>query len=154
MTLPIILLLKNQKKTWCQGYCPRASLYTTCCKMKKWSSLNTPRFFVKGSMKWIMLAYFATSLAIILMSTLKVAKGAIPPMNYLRFLIVAPVPFKIPQLFTITFMPSWLTHLSYRLYSMMMTTTILGMIMGMVYKPRTWCTVCPIATVSDIILKK
>lgn len=35
MTLPIVLLLKNRKKTWCQGYCPRASLYTTCGKAKK-----------------------------------------------------------------------------------------------------------------------
>lgn len=34
MTFPIILLLRDRKKTWCQGYCPRASLYTTCGKAK------------------------------------------------------------------------------------------------------------------------
>lgn len=90
MTLPIILLLRTRKKTWCQGYCPRASLYTTLGKSKRWKSLSTP----------------------------------------------------------------WLTHLSYRFYSMMMTTTLIGLVLAMVYKPRTWCTICPIATVSDVILKK
>lgn len=154
MTLPIILLLKDRKKTWCQGYCPRASLYTTCGKSKKWPSLNTPRFFIKGNMKWFMLAYFGISLTFILMSTLGVAKGMRLPMEHLRFLILIPVPFEMPQLFDIMYIAPWLTHLSYRFYSMMMTTTFLGFILAMVYKPRTWCTICPIATVSDVILKK
>ncbi len=34
MTLPIVFLLKDRKKTWCQGYCPRSSLYTTSGKSK------------------------------------------------------------------------------------------------------------------------
>lgn len=153
MTLPIILLLKDRKKTWCQSYCPRASLYTTCGKTKKWASRNTPRFFIKGNMKWIMLAYFGVSLLFIIMSTLGVARGMRPAMEYLRFLILIPLPFKIPQLFDIMDLAPWLTHLSYRFYSMMMTTTFLGLLLAMVYKPRTWCTICPIATASDVILK-
>ncbi len=154
MTLPIILLLKDRKKSWCQNYCPRASLYTTCGKSKKWSALNTPRLFIKGNMKWIMLAYFGISLTFILMSTLGVARGIKLPMEYLRFFIIIPLPFEMPQLFDIMNITPWLTHLSYRFYSMMMTTTVLGLILAMVYKPRTWCTICPIATVSDVILKK
>lgn len=154
MTLPIILLLKNQKKTWCQGYCPRASLYTTCGKSKKWTSLKTPKFFIKGKMKWIMLAYFGISLTFILKSTLSVASDMKLPMEYLRFLIVIPIPFKMPQLFDIMTFAPWVTHLSYRFYSMMMTTTVLGLILALVYKPRTWCTICPISTISDVVLKK
>ena len=154
MTLPIILLLKNRKKTWCQHYCPRASLYTTCGKSKKWAFRNTPRYFIKGNLKWIMLAYFGISLFFILMSTLGVARGMRLPMNHLRFLIIIPLPFEMPQLLDIMNIAPWLTHLSYRFYSMMMTTTVLGLILALVYKPRTWCTICPIATVSDVILKK
>jgi hypothetical protein len=154
MTLPIILLLKNHKKTWCQGYCPRASLYTTCGKSRKWTGLKTPQSFMKGNIKWIMLAYLGISLTFILMSTLGVARGMKQPMEYLRFLILIPLPFEIPQLFTITNISPWLTHLSYRFYTMMMTTTLLGLILAMIYKPRTWCTICPSATISDVILKK
>lgn len=154
MTLPIILLLKNRKKTWCQGYCPRASLYTTYGKAKRWKHIKTPGFFIKGNMKWIMLAYFGLSLSIIFMSTLGVARGIRPAMEYLRFFIFIPVPFKMPQLINMVEFVPWLTHLSYRFYSMMMTTTVLGLFLALVYKPRTWCTICPIATVSDVILKK
>ena len=154
MTLPIVLLLKDRKKTWCQGYCPRASLYSTCGKAKKWPGLKTPQFFIKGKMKWIMLAYFSISLTFILMSTLGVARGIRLPMEYLRFLLLIPLPFEMPQLFDLMNTAPWLTHLSYRLYSTMMTTTFLGLVLALVYKPRTWCTICPIATVSDVILKK
>lgn len=154
MTLPIILLLRNRKKTWCQGYCPRANLYTTCGKSKKTTGLKTPEFFIKGNMKWITLAYFVISLAFILMSTVGVARGIRLPMEYLRFLLLIPLPFEMPQLYDIMNIAPWLTHLSYRFYSMMMTTTVLGLILAMVYKPRTWCTICPIATLSDVILKK
>jgi len=101
-----------------------------------------------------MLLYFGISVSFITISTIAVARGIKPAMEILRFLIVIPIPFQMPQLIdTIEIVP-WITHLSYRFYSMMMTTTILGLLLGLIYKPRTWCTVCPIATVSDVMLKK
>jgi len=154
MILPILLVLKNRRKTWCQGYCPRASLYSASGKSKKWTSRKTPQFFTKGSMKWIMLAYFGFSLFFIIMSTVGVFRGFRPPMNYLRFLILIPIPYEIPQLINFIEFTPWLLHLSYRFYSMMITTTLIGLTMAVIYKPRTWCTICPIATVSDVILKK
>lgn len=154
MTLPIVLLLKKQRKVWCQSYCPRASLYTTLGKRKKWASRKMPRFFIQGNMKWIMLSYFGLSLLFILLSTIRVAIGSRAPMEYLRFLIVFPLYFRMPQLFHFTQMAPWLTHLSYRFYSMMMTTTFLGFLLAMFYKSRTWCTICPIATLSDVILTR
>jgi len=154
MVLPIILLVRNKKKTWCQGYCPRASLFTTCGKISAKYTRKAPRFFTKGFMKWIMLAYFGFSLFIITMSTIKVATGAIPSMNFLRFLLIFPIHVEIPQLIEFSNISSWVTHLAYRFYSMMMTTTFLGLILLFVYKPRTWCTICPIATVSEVYIRK
>ncbi len=145
MGIPLTVLFTTKKKTWCQGYCPRSSLYTTCGRSTNKFSRKTPMFFVKGPMKWIMLSYFALSMTIIIATTIRVANGA-PPMDYLRFLMVFPIKF-FPQLTTIS-SPDWVLHFSYRFYSMMMTTTILGFIMALVYKPKTWCTICPINTVS------
>lgn len=151
MALPIILLVKDKKKTWCQGYCPRASLYTACGKTAAKHSRSTPRFFISGPMKWIMLGYFTLSLTIIIMSTIKVA-GGMQPMDYLRFLLIFPLK-GLPQLFDMA-SPPWVLHLAYRFYSMMLTTTTLGLIMALIYKPRTWCTVCPISTVSGLYLNR
>lgn len=153
MVLPLILLFRNKRKTWCQGYCPRAGLYATCGKMTSKFSFKTPLFFTKGSMKWIMLAYFTISLFMIVMTTVKVSTGIRPPMEYLRFLIVIPFSGEMPQLFEFANIAPWITHLSYRFYSMMMTTATLGFVLALVYKPRTWCTICPIATVSDAYVK-
>jgi polyferredoxin len=54
----------------------------------------------------------------------------------------------MPQLIELSAMAPWLTHLSYRFYSMMLTTTLIGLVLSVLYKPRTWCTVCPISTIS------
>lgn len=153
MVLPLILLVRYKQKTWCQGYCPRASLFTTFGKLTPKSSYKTPMLFIKGNMKWIMLAYFGINLFIITVSTLKVANGSMPPMNYLRFLLAIPLVGEMPQLVEFGTISLWITHLSYRFYSMMMTTTFLGLILALIYKPRTWCTICPIATVSDVYIK-
>jgi|LGVF01.2.fsa_nt_gb hypothetical protein len=153
MALPFIFLWRYQKKTWCQQYCPRSSLYSICGKSIKNFSFKTPQIFIKGKLKWFMLGYFSISLFIITLSTIMVFSGN-PPMDYLRFLIFIPIPIEFPQLITFPNIPSWITHLSYRIYSMMLTTTVLGLILAVLFKPRTWCTICPIATLSDCYLKK
>jgi hypothetical protein len=105
--LPFILLFRNRKKTWCQGYCPRASLLNTTGKLTSKFSLKTPAFFIQGKMKWIMLIYFGISLIFITMSTVRVGLGFSPAMEYLRFLIVIPLPFEMPQLIIFE-KPGWL----------------------------------------------
>jgi uncharacterized membrane protein YciS (DUF1049 family) len=70
-----------------------------------------------------------------------------------RFLIVVPIPIRLPQLITFG-APVWLTHLSFRLLSMMLTTTVVGLILAWVYRGRTWCAICPISTLSDQALAK
>ena len=150
MIFPFALLFKTKKKTWCQGYCPRANLYSKVGKTTSKFSLKTPNFFIKGDMKWYMLVYFCVSLFVIITSTIKVSQG-MPALEQLRFLLIFPLE-GMPQLIHINSIP-WVLHLSYRFYSMMMTTTILGYVMALIFRPRTWCTVCPIATVSDVYLK-
>lgn len=154
MMFPFILLFKNNKKIWCQGYCPRSNLYTKIGKTTKKHSRKTPMYFIKGNMKYIMLLYFGISLFFIIMSTIRVSGGIMLPMNILRFLIVIPISVDFPQFFELSSVASWITHLSYRFYSMMLTTTTIGLLLAIIYKPRTWCTICPIATVSDVYLKK
>ncbi|PKM93761.1 MAG: hypothetical protein CVU84_14360 [Firmicutes bacterium HGW-Firmicutes-1] len=171
MIIPFILLFKTKKKTWCQGYCPRASLYTACGRVNvtkpphslrfrnrmqasKYSSRKTPQSFIHGNVKWLILSYFGINLFFLTMTTLRVGNGIMPPMAYIRFLLFFQIPVEMPQLIELNHLAPWITHLAYRFYSMMMTTTVIGLILAFIYKPRTWCTICPIATVSDVIIKK
>lgn len=153
MTLPFILLLKNKRKTWCQGYCPRASLFHAMFRNRSITGKAGPGWLIKGNFKWIVLVYFVFNLFILIMSTVMVFKGRAESMENIRFLLAFQLPWDIPQLLDSSGIPSWAVHLSYRIYSMMFTTTTIGLLLGWIYKPRTWCTICPINTASNLILK-
>jgi len=151
--LPFVLLAKNKKKTWCQSYCPRASLYTILFKGRSLTGTSGPNWLIKGGVKWVMLGYFSLNLFVIFMSSFMVFMGKRLPLEKIRFLMVFQFPWDIPQLLNIGLFPDWAVHLSFRMYSMMLTTTILGLLLGLFFMPRTWCTICPINTVSNIALK-
>lgn len=152
LTLPFILLLKNRKKTWCQQYCPRASLFGALFRNRSITGKGGPDWLVKGKAKWFVLTYFCINLFVLTMSTIMVFKGRRAPVEKVRFLIAFELPWNMPQLLDFGVMPGWVTHLSFRVYSMMFTTTILGLLLAWLFKPRTWCTVCPINTASNIII--
>lgn len=152
MGVPLFLLFRNKQKTWCQGYCPRSMLYRVTEKITPYKHLKMPNFLVKYKFKRIVLVYFCLSMIVIIMSTMMVVRGRMEAMNYVRFLIVFPL-WELPQLFTFS-SPAWLSHLSYRFYSMMFTTTVIGLLLAIVYRPRTWCVICPMATISDIVITR
>jgi hypothetical protein len=154
MILPFVLLARDKKKTWCQNYCPRASLFQKLFKGRSLSGKTGPDWLIRGKAKWVMLGYFSINLFVLTMSTVMVFKGRREALENIRFLLVFQFPWDIPQLLNLGTMPNWIVHLSFRIYSMMFTTTVLGLILSWIFKPRTWCTICPINTISDISLKK
>lgn len=154
MVLPFIFLLKDKRKTWCQRYCPRANLFGTLFRGRSLTGRSGPDWLIKGKAKWFMLIYFIFNLFVLFMSTIMVYSGRKAPVENVRFLIAFKLPWNMPQLVKSVLFPDWAIHLSFRIYSMMFTTTILGLILGWIFRPRTWCTVCPINTISGIALKR
>ena len=154
MIIPFILLVKDGKKTWCQNYCPRASLFTVLFKNKSGQGIVAPRWLKSPKAKEFLLYYFGFNFFILFMSTLMVFMGRMEAMEKIRFMIAFQLPWNMPQLLNISTMPNWVVHLSFRVYSMMFTTTVMGMVLGFIYRPRTWCTICPVNTILDIAIKK
>lgn len=154
LIVPFVLLYKNKQKTWCQGYCPRSNLFTKVCKGKSLTGRPGPDWLVKGKGKWLLLGYFGFNLLVITMSTIRVSMGLMEPLKRIRFLIAFKLPWEIPQLIELNQVPDWVLHLSFRIYSMMFTTVVLGLILGWLFYPRTWCRVCPVNTLSDLALAK
>lgn len=154
ITLPFIFLIRDGKKTWCQSYCPRASLFTALFNGRSLTGRTGPMWLIKDDAKWVMLAYFSANLSILIMSTLMVFKGRIDAVEKVRFMIAFQLPWDMPQMLNVGVAPKWTVHLAFRVYSMMFTTTVIGLILGWVFRPRTWCTICAINTISDISLRK
>ncbi len=154
MILPFILLFKDKKKSWCQHYCPRASLFSKLFKNRSSFGQKGIEWLIKGKVKWLVLGYFAFNLFVLTMSTIMVSKGRIMPIEEIRFLMAFKIPFDLPQILFGNIGADWAIHLSFRLYSMMFTTTVIGLVLGWLFKPRTWCAICPINTVSTLVLNK
>lgn len=154
LILPFILLAKNKKKTWCQDYCPRANLFGVLFRNRSLTGKAGPNWLVRGKAKWFVLVYFVFNLFVLTMSTIMVTVGKLEPVEKVRFLIAFKLPWNIPQFLNLGSFPDWAVHLSFRIYSMMFTTTVLGLLLAWIFRPRTWCTVCPVNTVSQLVLNK
>jgi len=156
MAIPFILLARYKKKVWCSTYCPRASLLIQSGTKKKKDTNKKlraiPRQFSNGTLKKAMLWYFGLNLLFITGSTIQVAMSNMPSMEYIRLFIAIPL-VSLPQLIPVE-APSALLHLSYRLYSMMLSSTILGLVLSRLYRPRLWCAICPVGTVSNELLSR
>lgn len=101
-----------------------------------------------------MLVYFSINLLMICFSTLMVFLDKRDPLEKIRFLMAFQLPWKMPNLLSIGVMPDWAVHLGFRVYSMMFTTTIIGLLLSYLYRARTWCTICPMGTLSDMAIRK
>lgn len=77
-----------------------------------------------------MLTYFCFNFFVLTMSTIRVFLNKMEPVKQVRFLIAFPLPWSMPQFLTIGPFPDWAVHLSFRVYSMMFTTTIIGLILA------------------------
>lgn len=145
---PFYFLFKTQSGRFCQKECPRAYLLA---KTKRFSqNRKMPKIIKNGQLRKFFLGYFFFTLGIVILTTLSVAFFEGAPLLEVRFFFFIPVPF-FPQF--IEWAPfDWLAHLSYRLYSMIFTTVFIGLILGIFYKPRTWCTICPITSINKMYL--
>jgi len=143
---PFVLYLKYKDKTWCQKYCPRASFLTkTLGKISL--KLKQPKWLGSKEVKNFFVIYMGLNLFFALMSTMGVAFGRIESMDYVRLFMAFRAPFDLPQLLSIN-QPAALIHFSYRVYSMLFSSVLIGLVLGFLFVPRTWCTICPVNTLS------
>ncbi|GAA0178317.1 hypothetical protein SH2C18_13900 [Clostridium sediminicola] len=146
--IPFIIFGIYKDKIWCKYYCPRAGFFMrflSKISLKK----KLPKFFKTKGFKRGVVIYFSINIFFVIMSTIMVSKGRVAPMDKIRFMILFTIPFDLPQFLNLS-VPNGLIHLGYRAYSMMFTSTIVGLILGILYAPRTWCKICPVQTLTTV----
>ena len=150
-TIPFILILTSKKKLWCIHYCPRSSLLKFTGKVGR--NRKVPGWIISRKMRTAILNYFCINFLFITLSSIMVSLGRVAPMDFIRFFIVIPTNWRLLQLVEWVEIPPVLLHLSYRFYSVMLSSTIAGAIVSLMFKPKTWCAVCPVNTLSAKMLK-
>lgn len=153
LIMPFVFVAKDKEKTWCQSYCPRSNLFTRLFTIIG-ANRPAPKWLINGRGKRIMLTFFSINFIMIFLSTLMVFLDKRDPIEKIRFLIAFQLPWNMPNLLDIGVMSDWVIHLGFRVYSMMFTTTIIGLLVGFLYRARTWCAICPMGTLSSMALSK
>lgn len=153
LIMPFVFVVKNKEKTWCKSYCPRSNLFNRVFA-KIGLKCSVPKWLINGKGKRIMLIYFLLNFSMICLSTLMVFLDKRDPLEKVKFLIAFQLPWNMPNLLDVGIMPDWVIHLGFRVYSMMFTTIIIGLLVGFLYRARTWCAICPMGTLSSMALGK
>ena len=49
--------------------------------------------------------------------------------------------------------PDWVAQFAFGFYSLMLTSALIGLIVMVLYRPRTWCSFCPMGTMTQGICR-
>lgn len=146
--VPLLISIIKGNKAYCNKYCGRGQLFELLGNKLRLSRQKDIPGFIKS--KWFrygFLIFFMTMFANMLFATYLVFEGT----NDLRQVVTLLWTFKVPWKFAYhgTLFAPWVAQFAFGFYSMMLTSTVLGMITMMLFKPRSWCVYCPMGTMTQ-----
>lgn len=149
--IPLIISIAGGGKKYCNVYCGRGQLFDLMGNNLKLSRQRSIPHFLKT--KWFrygFLAFFMTMFMSMLFTTYLVFKGS-QNMNEVVTLLWT---FKLPWNWVdVSFVEPWVAQFAFGFYSVMLTSTVLGVITMILYKPKSWCVYCPMGTMTQLISK-
>ena len=149
--VPLFIAIFGGGKAFCNRYCGRGQLFTQIgclgCSRKK----PAPKFLASKWFRYGFLVFFLTMFGIMVFQTYLVAAGAESLREALKLLWTIRVPWG--WTYEAGTAPDWVAQFAFGFYSMMLTSTIIGLAVMALYKPRTWCTFCPMGTMTQMICK-
>jgi len=154
---PLMISIIWGTKSYCGKYCGRGQLFELVGGNFGLSQRRKPPQFLRS--KWLrygFLAFFLTTFALMLHNTYLVFAGAALKETLLLFWV-----FKLPWDWLplapahgyASLVSPWVAKFGFGLYGVMLTSTIIGFITMIIFKPRTWCVYCPMGSMTQIICK-
>ena len=150
--LPLGIAVFGGSKVFCNRYCGRGQLFqqlggcAKCSRNKKAPGVLSARWFRYG-----FLVFFLTMFGVMVYQTYLVAAGARNLTEALKLLWTFRVPWD--WAYTAGTTVDWVAQFAFGFYSMMLTSTIIGLAVMVLFNPRTWCTFCPMGTMTQTICK-
>lgn len=148
-TIPLVLSSAGKGKSYCNHYCGRGQLlYMLGTKYKLSRNQSIPKFLRSKWFRYGFLTFFMIMFFNMIVSSVLVFQGA----HNLQEVITLLWTWKVPwQRVNTSYVPHWVAQFAFGFYSIMLTSTILGIVTMYVYKPRSWCVYCPMGTVTQAI---
>ena len=150
--VPIFIALFGGGKAFCNSYCGRGQLFNqlgTCMKCSR--NGKAPKFLSSKWFRYGFLIFFLSMFGNMLFQTYLVAAGGRNLTESIKLLWMFRVPWD--WAYTAGTVTDWIAQFSFGFYSIMLTSTIIGLAVMALFKPRTWCTFCPMDTMTQMICK-
>ena len=147
--VPLFIAIFGGSKAFCNRYCGRGQLLGKCggCSRKK----PAPRWFSSKGFRYGFLVFFLSMFGNMIFQTYLVAAGAESLREALKLLWMFRVPWG--WAYSAGTVADWIAQFSFGFYSLMLTSTIIGLVVNTLFKPRTWCSFCPMGTMTQMICK-
>ncbi len=149
--VPLLFAVFGGNKWFCNHLCGRSQLLTLIPKKLHCSRQKpTPAWMASAPFRYGFLAFFMTMFGNILYQTWRVYGGAT-----LRQAIKLFWTFRVPWnwAYTAGSAPDWVAQYAFGFYSLMLTSTLIGLILMVLYRPRTWCSFCPMGSMTQLICR-
>jgi polyferredoxin len=150
--VPLAISVLGGGKAFCNRYCGRGQLFGVIGEKLRFSrNMPTPKWMFSKVFRYGFLVFFLSMFGVMVFQTYLVAGGAATLSEALKLFWT----FKVPWGWTYTAgtTADWIAQYSFGFYSMMLTSTLIGLIVMVLYKPRSWCTFCPMGTMTQTICK-
>ena len=147
--VPLLIALFGGSKAFCNRYCGRGQLLHKCGKCSR--NVKAPKWLTAKWFRYGFLVFFLTMFGNMLFQTYLVAAGAESLKEAIKLLWLFRVPWG--WAYTAGMAADWVAKFSFGFYSLMLTSTIIGLVVNTLFKPRTWCVFCPMGTMTQMICK-
>lgn len=149
--IPLLMAVFGGGKGYCNNYCGRGQLFLQIGNTLKWSSRKVaPRWL---SSKWFrngFLMFFMFFFIQMIWLTVQVAQEMESLHETVHLLWTFDVPWHWAY---VTKLEPWMAQFAFGLYGIMLTSLIVGVVLTIVYRPRTWCVFCPMGNMTQMICK-
>ena len=147
---PLLIAIIGGNKAYCNKYCGRGQLIGILgSKLKLSRNVEPPKFLRSVWFRYVFLAFFMTMFGLMIFSTYKVFAGA-PLKETVTLLWV----FKLPWNWAnVSMVSPWIAQFAFGFFGVMLTSTVLGLVTMVLFRPRSWCVYCPMGTMTQGICK-
>ena len=146
--LPLLIAVFGGNKFFCSHMCGRGQLLHLLPTVVKCSRRKpTPRWMVSKWFRYGFLTFFMAMFGSMVWQTIQVFRGAANLKQVVKLFWT----FKVPWhwAYTVGSAPDWAAQFAFGFYSLMLTSTLIGLIAMVLYRPRTWCAFCPMGTMTQ-----
>ena len=150
--IPLIFSAAGGTKLYCNRYCGRGQLFGLLGGGLGLSrKRNIPGWMKSRAFRYGFLAFFLVMFLLMLWNTYLVFAGV----QDLKQVVTLLWTFRLPWHWAYhgTLFHPGTAQFAFGFYSVMLTSTLLGLVTMVLFKPRSWCVYCPMGTMTQLICK-